>query len=117
MSSASVTIGSDGSAEDLRSLARWLRGEDELKGRVRLVDSAIAPGELGGELEALVLVLSSGTATAFVTSLFHWLGRRRAATMIILRIKDKNGKTVELRCGSADDAAVLLGQIRETLEQ
>ena len=105
----SVNLASD---DDLRQLANWLRDEDELRGRVRLVERPIEPGHMGGVLDTVQIVATSGTATALVTSLFGWLRHRRTAERVTLRV----GET-ELQCGSADDAARLLAQLQGLLGQ
>jgi hypothetical protein len=117
MRSASIAISSDGFEEELRSLARWLRDEDEFRGRVELVDTPVAPGEMGAELDAVVTVVTSGTASLFITSVFAWLERRRTASKIRLKVRTENGATVELICGSAADAEVVLRRITEIIEE
>jgi hypothetical protein len=104
----------DGSGDELRQLARWLRDEDDLRGRVNLVDQPIAPGQMGGVLDTVQVVLTSGTAGTLVTSLFAWLGHRKATNKV--RLKVQIGETtVELTCGSTDDAGALIDRIRTML--
>lgn len=50
--------GRDAAVKELRSLSAWLAGEEEFRGRVRLVEAAPEPGTLGGWPEALVVALS-----------------------------------------------------------
>jgi len=102
-----VSVSLDGSDDDLRQFARWLRDEDDLRGRVSLVEQPIAPGQMGGVLDTVQVVLTSGTAGTFVTSLFAWLGHRRVAGRVKLKLRDGD-RTAELTCGSADDANSLI---------
>ncbi|MGH3801175.1 MAG: effector-associated constant component EACC1 [Pseudonocardiaceae bacterium] len=41
-------VGRDAAVEELRSLFTWLAGDEEFRGRVRLVETAPEPGTLGG---------------------------------------------------------------------
>ncbi|MBN6035554.1 hypothetical protein JYK18_11685 [Amycolatopsis sp. 195334CR] len=96
---------------------RWFRDEDELRGRVDLVDAATRPGEMGGEIEALSVVLGSGVLTQLVTSLFGWLEHRRGAQRVRLVVKrPDSGEELELECGSPDDAAEVLATAKKFLE-
>lgn len=104
-----------GEEEELRSLAKWLRDEDDLRGRVSLADRPIAAGEMGGVLDTVAVVLGSANAGVFVRSLFGWLGRRREASGIALKVRNARGDEIELTCGSATDASVVLGDLRAFL--
>ncbi|MCA1655914.1 MAG: hypothetical protein LC635_05655 [Pseudonocardiaceae bacterium] len=73
----------DGSDEELRRLARWLSDEDELRGRVDLAHEPVRPGQMGGTADAVVVLLTSGTASALVSSLFAWLGHRREVSRVL----------------------------------
>ncbi|MGH3899690.1 MAG: effector-associated constant component EACC1 [Pseudonocardiaceae bacterium] len=59
--------GRDAAGEELRSLSAWLAGEEEFRGRVRLVEAAPEPGTLGGWPEAVVVALSQGGAVTVLT--------------------------------------------------
>ncbi|PRY42739.1 effector-associated constant component EACC1 [Umezawaea tangerina] len=117
MRSSSIAISSDDSDEELRSLARWLRDEDEFRGRVELLAAPIAADEMGADLESVVTIVTSGTAGVFVTSLFAWLERRRSASRVRLTIRTGTGATVELTCGSAEDADAVLKQITKIIDE
>jgi hypothetical protein len=114
VTSPTASVRFDGTDDDLRQLARWLRDEDELRGRVKLVDHPIAAGEMGGALDAVEVVLTSGTASALVTSLFTWLTQRRATGKVRLKIR-AGDRSVDLTCGSADDAQALIDSITSIL--
>ncbi|MFC0546681.1 effector-associated constant component EACC1 [Kutzneria chonburiensis] len=113
MPTGSVAI--TGDEQELRSLARWLRDEDDLRGRVSLADRPIAAGEMGGVLDSVVVVLTSATAGQLVKSVFGWLGQRRHASAVVLKARNARGAEIELKCGSAADASVVLGDLRAFL--
>ncbi|WHT21808.1 hypothetical protein N8J89_12325 [Crossiella sp. CA-258035] len=114
MTGASIAISGTGS-EQLRDLAAWLHGEDELRGRVELLDAPVRPGELGAELDAVVVLVTSGTATVLVRSLFGWLGRRTEARRVTLKVRAE-GREVTLQAGSADEARAVLVEVRKVLD-
>jgi hypothetical protein len=107
VTSRTISVSTE-SDDDLRQLANWLRDEDDLRGRVRLVEGPVTPGQMGGVVDAVELIATSGTATALVRSLFGWLRHCRTAKRVTVRFGDS-----ELRCGSADDAALLLARLSE----
>jgi len=74
--------------DNLRSLRGWLIGEDELRGRVRLVESPPPPGALGMLPELLVVTLAQGDITALATVLITWLRQRRGELAIRVKHKD-----------------------------
>ena len=113
MSTGSVAIGGD--EEDLRSLAKWLRDEDGLRGRVSLADRPIAAGQMGGVLDSVVVALTSANVGVLVKSLFGWLGHRRDASSVTLKARNANGAEIELKCGSAADATVVIDELRSFL--
>ncbi|WP_322750309.1 MULTISPECIES: effector-associated constant component EACC1 [unclassified Frankia] len=73
-----MTVRLEGAAgDDMRSLRDWLVEEDELRGRVRLVEVPPAPGELGPLLDALNIALESGgAATTLATIAVAWIRSR-----------------------------------------
>ncbi|WP_433272472.1 effector-associated constant component EACC1 [Actinosynnema sp. CS-041913] len=106
----------DGDEDELRSLVRWLRDEDDLRGRVESTAAPIAPGRMGAGLDAAVVVVTSGTATVVVRSLFDWLKHRRSAAKVTLTLRTEDGRELELTCGSADDAQATVVAVRGFLE-
>jgi hypothetical protein len=73
---------------------------------------------MGAVLETVSVALTTGTVTAFGKSLFGWLGRRRDAAKVTLKIKRSDGhEEIELTCGSDDDAASVLTALRGFLDQ
>jgi hypothetical protein len=101
----------DDSNDELRSLAGWLRDEDDFRGRIRFVEKAVDPGQMGGFVDAAVVVLTSGTASTFVSSLFGWFARRKETHAVSLKLRAADGRELELKCGSGDDAQRVLDQV------
>jgi hypothetical protein len=112
VASGTVSIDLDCSDEELRSLAKWLRDEDELHGRVSLVPTPIEPGEMGAALDTVQVVITSGTVGTLVTSLFAWLTHRRLTKKVFLKFRTEQGHEITLTCGSADDVSQVLDQVR-----
>jgi hypothetical protein len=81
-----------------------------------MIGRPIAAGEMGGVLDAVQVVLNSGTATALVPALFAWLHHRRSASKVTLKVRGDRGREIELTCGSADDAQDVLRQITTVLD-
>ncbi|MBM7772383.1 hypothetical protein JOD54_002587 [Actinokineospora baliensis] len=77
-----------GTDDDLRDLATWLRDEDDLRGRVQVRNAPVAPGEMGGVIEALTLLLGGGGAGVLIRSVFTYLTTRRKAVVFDLELKD-----------------------------
>lgn len=111
MNSGTISVNLAGTDDELRLLANWLRDEDDLRGRVDLVELPIEPGHMGAALAAIEVLVTSSTASTLVRSLFDWLRHRRTTEKVTLRVGD-----VEITCGSADDAATLLAKVREALD-
>jgi hypothetical protein len=105
----------DDSDDELRQLARWLRDEEELRGRVDLELAPIQQDHMGGMAQAVVVVLTSGTASALVTSLFNWLAHRRDVDKVTVSVEPGPTGKVEVTCGSPDDAERLLRACRDVL--
>lgn len=109
---------SDGSDDDIRRLARWLRDEDELRAHVALRNAPVNAGEMGALTEAVVVAVSGGgAASLLVTSLFGWLTNRRDARRVTLTVESSSGKKIDLSCGSADDAERILRVCENTLDE
>lgn len=116
MTSGIVAISVPGSGDELRQLAAWLRDEDELRGRVQLAEIPIQAGQMGGVVDSVVVAVTSGSATAFCTSLFGWLGRRKETQRVSLKIKRSGAvEELELSCGSPTDTDDILGSMRQFL--
>jgi Effector Associated Constant Component 1 len=114
VSSNTVGIRVDGSNDELRLLAQWLRYEDELRGSVELANRPPETGEMSGGLVDTVVVglTSTSVITTVVKSLFTWLDRRNDASKIELDLKNKSGEQLKLQCGSTDDQKRIIESIR-----
>jgi hypothetical protein len=115
MNSGSVAIRPGGSDDQLRLLARWLRDEDALRGRVSLAEKPISDGQMGGALDAVLVLLTSATASTFVSSLFDWLKHRKDAGRVSLKVRNEVGRELELVCDSADDVERVVESVRTFL--
>jgi hypothetical protein len=102
----------DGSDEELRRLIRWLRDEDDLRGKVEVVSEPLHEGHMGGLVELVSVVLTSTTASALVPSLFDWLARRRENGAVSVVV---DGERIEINAGSTSDAERLLNACRRTV--
>ncbi|OXM71305.1 effector-associated constant component EACC1 [Amycolatopsis vastitatis] len=114
--SGTISITLPDADEELRRLGSWLGDEDELRGRVQLADAPIRSGQMGGVLEAVVVVVTSGTATALCNSLFGFLTRSREAKKVTLKVKNAAGAELELVCGTADDYREIAATLQQFLE-
>lgn len=80
-------------AADMASLADWLRGEEELRGRIRLVRRSPGQGEMGSVVDVLAVSLGAGGAlTVLASSLSVWLRQPRRATVIVAVAKPDGTK-------------------------
>src|SRR5580704_976939 len=66
---ADLHITVDGRDSDVESLRDWLRNEPELRGHLREGERPGQAGAMGASTELIVGIISSGAATALVTSL------------------------------------------------
>jgi hypothetical protein len=101
-----VRITVDGRDSDQESLWDWLRHEPDFRGHLRQADTPGPPGTMGGSTELIVGVVSSGAATALVTSLQVWLTQRRADVKV--SVTGPQGRTVVVDAKRIADAGRLL---------
>lgn len=91
-----VRLSVSGSSVEVADLADWLDEDDALRGRVRREVGRVPDGALGGELQQLVVGLtSSGVATAVASVIVAWLRRRTGS--VTVRVSRSDGFEVELR--------------------
>jgi hypothetical protein len=112
-----VSIAIDGSDDELRSLANWLRDEDDLRGRVSSENEPIQEGRMGGALESIVVILSSATTATVFSSVKDWLVAKKSAGKITMKISSGNGRELELSCGSTTDMDTALESARKFLNE
>jgi predicted dehydrogenase len=105
-----VAIRTVGAApEALVDLAEWLSGENELRGRVRIVNGPIGGTELGTVVDLLTVALGAGGAgTVLASSIVTWLQTRR--TTVKVTVKSPKG-SVTLDIQTVGDVAPLLDHI------
>ncbi|MFE2943373.1 hypothetical protein ACFXKG_30620 [Streptomyces sp. NPDC059255] len=95
-----------GTDDQLRSLLEWLRREDGLRGRVRVQQTPLRPGEMGGALDVLVVAVGSGGMGAvFANCLSTWISQRRSDVRIT--VTSENGRTVEVDAKGVDPQALV----------
>lgn len=104
-----LSVSGGNSMDDLVALRKWLAGERDLQGKVRIVPGLPGETELGGAIEVLTVALGSGgTGVALTRSLTAWLSSRRSDVKVILRSGDH---CVELEARRASDAQALIAQL------
>lgn len=100
------------------SLRGWLTRSDELRGRFDVVPAGAQPGELGGELEVVRLLLESGgVVTVLIESIVLWLRSRRSDVSVEVSV-GHNKVTVSgssLRNASAEDLEKLARSLTQDL--
>ncbi|MER5549640.1 hypothetical protein ABT072_46410 [Streptomyces sp. NPDC002589] len=90
-----VRLSVSGGAAQTADLAAWLDEEDALRGRVRRVAGPVPDGALGGELQQLVVGLtSSGVTTAVASVVVAWLRRRTGSVSV--RVSGRDGFELEV---------------------
>jgi len=95
-------------SDPARSLRSWLVDVDELRGRVRLVETSPKPSELGTWVEALAVVLAPGGAAAVLAgAVVSWTRWNRADLRVTLRRGDGEQAQVEVKRLRGLDAAAL----------
>lgn len=95
--------------EDLTALSEWLGGEDELRGRVQIVDNPVGDTALGSFSDSLTVALSAGGAgTVLASSLITWLQTRRTTAKITVKSAQRS---ITLDIETMDEVAPLLEQI------
>lgn len=101
-------VGSNAAVEELRSLFTWLAGEEEFRGRVRLVEAALGPGALGGWPQAVVVALTQGgTVTVLASAVITWIRYRTGKVTCTMTRPDGTSVTLTAtRVRGADLAGV-----------
>ena len=99
----------DNAGDELALLSEWLRDEEELRGRVKIVHGPVRDTELGSVPELLSVALGAGGAgTALASSLISWIRTRRTTAKITV---ESAGYSVTLDIQTAGEVGPLLGQI------
>ncbi|OIK08128.1 hypothetical protein BIV23_00920 [Streptomyces monashensis] len=91
----------------LRSLADWLRYEEDLRGKTQLEHGEITPGQMGGLPEALVATLSTGgAATVLARAVVEWVRQRKSDVTVKAVKPDGETFEIDLRRVTAPEALV-----------
>lgn len=99
----------DETGDELRELSEWLRGENELRGHVRVAPGRIGQTELGSFQESLNVALSTGGAgTVLASSLITWIRTRTTKASITVQSGERS-VTFDIR--TVGDVEPMLKQI------
>jgi Effector Associated Constant Component 1 len=101
-----ITVDGRDSDVESESLQDWLRAEPEFRGHLRQGEAPGSDGAMGASPELIVEIISSGVATALVTSLRVWLTQRRAD--VTLKLSGPDGRKVDLNVKRIPDAERLV---------
>lgn len=113
-------VGRETAVGELRSLFSWLAGDEEFRGRLRLVEAAPQPGTLGGWPEAVVVALSDGGAVSIlVSAVITWI--RHRTSEVTCTVTRPDGTSVELtasrvRRTDLAEASELVKQVAAVLD-
>ena len=103
--------------EDLLLLAKWLRLDDDVPGRVSLAEAPTAEGEMGGLAQEVQVVLTSGTVSSLITAVVAWLRQRDDKRRVSLTVRSGEGQDeVSFTVGSADDVTATCEHARRLLD-
>ncbi|WP_256074496.1 effector-associated constant component EACC1 [Streptomyces sp. PpalLS-921] len=93
--SVTVALAGVGTADELRSLYEWLSAEEELRGRVRLVQAPPPPDALGSVPEMLTVALAPGGVSAVLASAaIAWMRHRTGE--VVCKLTKPDGTSVEV---------------------
>ena len=99
----------DDDSQGAASLYAWLGEERELRGRVRIIGSAIGEEQLGSLPDVVSVALGAGGAgTVLASSLITWLQTRRSSAKITV---ERDGRSVTLEIETLHDVRPLLEQV------
>lgn len=115
-----VAITGADAADELRSLYEWLSAEEELRGRVRLVQSPPPSGALGSIPHTLAVALAPGGVAALASVAIAWMRQRRGE--VVCKLTRTDGASVEVsaqRVRGTDMAEVreLVAELARTLDE
>jgi predicted deacylase len=103
-----ITVDGD-RPDDLYSLHRWLQGDDQIRGRTKVVERAAAPDQMGAIAEALAVSLGGGgTLTVLAGALSTWLGQARRSAITVEVVSGGQVKRIHIEAGNAEAAQRLL---------
>jgi hypothetical protein len=114
----------DSDLDQLRALRAWLTQEEQLRGRVTLIqEGPPEPGTLGMALEALsVSIESGGAVTVLIAGIMSWIrqryGQRDRASTTVIKLRRADGASVEISADIAGtwSTAEVAAQIRQLVQ-
>jgi hypothetical protein len=111
-----VWLVGDESGSELRSLAQWLRDDEDMHGvRFKLKNAAMKPGDMGPTPELIQAVFQpQGVLVALAGVLGTWIGARRRATKIHVRV---DSKEAEIDGAKIDNPEQIAAQLLRDLKQ
>ena len=105
----------DETAALFASLARWLRFEEDLRGRTRLLQGKITNGEMGGLPEALAVALSAGgAASVLARAVVEWV--KQCKSDVTVKAVRPNGESFEFDLRRVADPESVITQLGTFLE-
>jgi hypothetical protein len=108
----SIEIRAVGTGEDMRALRAWLGREDDLRGRVGLLEQPLKAGHMGGITEAVTVAVSSGgVATVTVRSVFAWLSQRERGHHVRLTLQDDSGRRANVEFDGLQDSEPVIEKV------
>lgn len=114
MPGGSIEVRAVGADDEIRSLRTWLTGEDELRGRVRLLEEPLKAGQMGGIADAVTVAISTGgLATVTVQSVFAWLRQRERGHSAKLTLQDDSGRQAHLVIDGVRDSEQVIEKVRD----
>ncbi|MGW3447320.1 effector-associated constant component EACC1 [Streptomyces sp. NPDC001076] len=117
MDSRLIVVGGspDETVRLLTSLTEWLRHEEDLRGRTRLVHSKIPTGTMGGLPEALVVALSTGgAASVLARAVVEWVKQRKSD--VTVKAVRPTGESFEFDLRRVADPESVITQLRTFLD-
>ncbi len=111
--SVRVQVFGDGDVHaELLSLRSWLSQDEELRGRVEVSEPELAPGQMGGLADALVVAVGSGgVLTVLAQQVQVWLKQHRSSVEVRIS-EDADSRTVTISADHLDDPR---GLVRDVL--
>jgi hypothetical protein len=99
--------------DEIRQLRSWLLAEEEMRGRIELLERPPDSGRLGPVLEALRVIAEPGSAV-LATVLVAWLKQRRSSMKTTVTAPDGKKVSIEadrIRLMDADALSCLASKI------
>lgn len=109
-----VVVEGPGAGDEVRSLYGWLVGEDELRGRVQLRESAPESGALGALPLGLEIALAPGGGAVLASAVVAWL--RHRTSDLTCRVTRPDGGAVEVSAKRVRDSASVQALVAELVD-